>query len=108
MLHRDLDTNSAGRYAWAAMQNAKARSYAASTHYSDAEKLTVERVKLMLELAYNSTVYVNYRKKFAAVKVAGNRIQDKNLLKTLEADYEERGYSKLVSPQGVIYRIPRV
>jgi len=91
---------------WWAVVDARQRSYVASTHYSDSEKLEAERVKMMLEMAYYGKIYLNYRQKFIVLKAVGS-VQNPELLAELEADYEERGYTKVVTEQGVIYRIPK-
>lgn len=93
--------------AWYAAKDAAIKSYAASTHFSNAQRLEVDRVRLVLDMAYSGKVYVNYRKKFAVVKIENARVQDPKLLKELEQEYETRGYTKVVSKQGVLYRIPK-
>lgn len=107
MQAKELDTASAGRYAAAAAVSARVNSYAASTHYTAQQRHTAECVKLMLGEAYAGTVYLTYRKRFAAVKIADARVRNTKLLKELEADYVQRGYTKAVTPQGVVYRIPK-
>ena len=93
--------------AWYAAQDAKMRSYAASTHYSSQQKLEVDRVKMMMEEVYAGRVFTNFRKKFAVVKIEDARVRLPKMLKELEAEYERRGYTKAVTAQGVIYRIPK-
>lgn len=102
----ELDSKKAP-LAWYAAQDAKVRSYAASTHYSNEQRLEVDRVKLMMEMMYAGRVFVNFRKKFAVIKIEDARVREPKMLKELEAEYEERGYTKAVTAQGVIYRIPK-
>jgi hypothetical protein len=91
-----------------ASQDAKLRSYAASTHYLDSERTAAERVKLGLELCYYAkNVFITYRKKFITVKIEDARVRNKEALADLEQDYEQRGITKIVSAQGIIYRIPK-
>jgi hypothetical protein len=91
-----------------ASQDAKLRSYAASTHYTDAERITAERVKLGLELCYYAnSIFVTFRKKFVTIKIENARVRNKEALADLEQGYAERGITKVVSAQGIIYRIPK-
>ena len=107
MKHTELDTKEAGNKWWA-HRDAEMRSYAKSTHYTDAQKLSAERMKLALDLCYgNKGIYINYRDKFITVKVAGAWVKNKFELMVLEAEYVKRGYKKAESAQGVIYRIPK-
>lgn len=102
-----LDTKEA-TFKFFAAQDARARSYAASTHYSDAEKIVAERVKLALELVYRARqVYVTFRKKFITVKVDSASVRDAKMLTLLEQEYAIKGITKAVTAQGVIYRIPK-
>lgn len=95
-------------FKFAAFMDARARSYAASTHYSQAERNAAERIRLVLDLVYSArTIYVTYRKKFINVKVEAGLVRDRRQLAALEQDFEQRGITKLVSAQGIIYRIPK-
>lgn len=102
----NLDTQEAGNKAFAA-RDASIKSYAASTAYNEAQKVQAERVKVGLGLVYGGTVYINYRKKFIAVKVEYPIVRSKKDLRLLEKDYEAAGIVKAVTPQGVTYRIPK-
>ena len=63
----------------------------------------------MLDLVYSAReIYVTYRKKFINVKVEAGLVRDRRQLAVLEQDFERRGITKLVSAQGIIYRIPKV
>lgn len=107
MKHTDLDTKEAGNK-WFAARDAQMRNYARSTHYNEAQKIAAERMKLALELCYgNKGIYINYRDKFIAVKVAGAWVKNKFELMVLEAEYTKRGIKKAESAQGIIYRIPK-
>ena len=106
-----LDTKEAGSKSqkFHAARDAEIKSYACSTHYSDAEKLVADRVKVGLEMCYSgSKFYTTFRKKFITIKIDNASVRDSKSLKILEDDYETRGITKAVSPQGVIYRIPKV
>lgn len=108
MKEKELETKSAGYYAYAASRDASMKSYAASTSYTEAEKVTAERVKLGLEMVYSAkAVYITYRKKFVSIKLDQARVRDRVNLKFLEAEYETKGYVKAVTDQGITYRIPK-
>ena len=108
MVTQELETRSAGRYSYFAAQDARVRSYAASTHYSSQQKLNAERKKLVLEMAYYGQVHVNYRKKFVALKVANTNVQNRKLLAELAQDFAAQNITRVVTPQGIVYRIPQV
>ena len=94
---------------WWAARDAKQRSYAWSTHYSQVQRNVAECMRLALEVLYHHAgVFVNFRQKFISIKVQGKcRAQDRNMLNDLEADWTFTGVTKVKTPQGVIYRIPR-
>jgi hypothetical protein len=101
---RELETRSAGTWAWAAAQNARMRNIVNSSHYTAAERIRAERMSMALSLVYNAqNIYINYRKTKIAVKVDGARVRDPVLLRELEADWAVQGVRKTQSPQGVIY-----
>ena len=108
MKAQDLNTQEAPNKWWAA-RDAAQRSYAASTHYAEAQKLQAERMKLALELVYAAKqIFVTFRQKFVVIKVDAAVIRDRKTLRLLEADWEQVGVTKLVSPQGVTYRLPKM
>ena len=52
--------------------------------------------------------YITYRKKFITIKLDQARIKDRKTLALLEKDYTvEGGITKVVTDQGVTYRIAR-
>ena len=102
-LHTDEASNK-----YAAYMNARVRSYAASTGYTEQEKIAAERMKVVLSIVYMfKDIYVTYRKKFITVKLDQARVSDKVSLSELEAEWTDKGITKAVTPQGVIYRIPK-
>ena len=53
--------------------------------------------------------FTNYRKNFVALKVSKPyRVCDRDALQQLEQAFNERNYQKVVTPQGLIYRIPKI
>jgi hypothetical protein len=102
-----LDTKEATNK-FAAFRDARMRSYAASTHYTDAEKVIAERIKMCLELVYRAReVYVTFRKGFIAIKLDDAGVRDRKGLEIIERDIADRGVVKVVTAQGITYRIPK-
>jgi hypothetical protein len=109
MIHtEELNARAAGQYSYFAARDAKIRNYANSTKFSDKEKLRAEQVKIGLSMVYSSKdIFVNYRQKFITVKVSQFHVSDQRNLTLLEQDYEKEGIIKVVTDQGVVYRIPK-
>lgn len=104
----DLDSKPAGYYAYAASRDANMRNIANASHYSQSQKIAADRMSLALALVYAAKdIYVNYRKTFIAVKVNRASVKDRKNLLILEQDYTAKGYKKVVTNQGVTYRIPK-
>jgi len=104
----ELDTKTAP-FAWLAARDAAIKSYAASTLYTEAQKIRAERMKLGLELVYYcKQVYITYRKKFITIKLEQACVKDRKTLTLLEQDYTVEGsITKVITEQGVTYRIAR-
>jgi hypothetical protein len=103
-----LNVEEAPNKFWAS-RDARMRNIAGASHYTETQKIQAERMKLGLELCYTAKgIYINYRDKFIAVKVAGARVKDRVELVVLEAEYAKLGVTKAETPQGTIYRIPKV
>lgn len=108
MKQTDLETKSAGYYAFAAARDARMRNIVESSHYSEKQKIAADRMALALELVYYAKgIYINYRKKFIAVKVDRAYVKNRENLQFLEAEYEALGYKKASSAQGITYHIPK-
>jgi hypothetical protein len=109
MKEKELDTQSAGYYAYAAARDARMRATAMWSHYTDAERVRAERMKLGLELCYSAKgFYINPRTKFIAIKIDKPTVRDRKNLALLEQDYEAQGITKVLTNQGVTYRIAKV
>ena len=104
----ELDTKAAP-FAWVAARDAAMKSYAASTLYSEAQKVRAERMKLGLEMVYSArSAFITYRKKFVTIKLDQARVRDRKTLALLEQDYTAQGdITKVVTDQGITYRIAR-
>lgn len=91
-----------------AYNDARTRSAAASTHYDYSQKVQADRMKFALELVYGfKDIYVTFRKKFIAIKIDNARVRNKADLLELEEQWTTSGVVKVVTPQGVTYRIPK-
>jgi hypothetical protein len=109
MKAQELDTKSAGYYAYAAMRDASMRAIAMWSHYTAQERVRAERIKIGLEMVYNAKgIHINPRGKFIAIKVDQPRVRDRKNLALLEQDYELLAITKVVTEQGVTYRIPKI
>ena len=75
---------------------------------SQKQKTAADRMALALELVYWAKgIYINYRENFIAVKIDKAQVKDRKNLQLLEAEYTGLGYKKVVTNQGVTYRIPK-
>ena len=108
MLTKELETKSAGNFAWFAERDARMRSAVNSSLFSDKQKIRAERVKLGLEMVYHADkVYIEFRKKFISIKVNHPSVRDRKGLSLLETCYKNEGFEKCKTAQGVTYRIFR-
>ena len=108
MKERELETRNAGFYAYAAARDARMRATAMWSHYTEAERVRAERMKLALELCYSAkNFYINPRGRFISIKIDNPRVKDRSNLALLEQDYVEQGITKIVTVQGITYRIPK-
>jgi hypothetical protein len=109
MKAQELETKSAGYFAYAAARDASMRAIAMWSHYSDKERVRAERMKIGLEMVYNAKgIHINPRGKFIAIKVDQPQVRDRKNLALLEKDYELLAITKVVTEQGVTYRIPKI
>lgn len=93
---------------WWAYNDAKMRSVANSSLYSNSQKARAERMLYALELVYSAkNFFLQYGKKSVSIKIDHPNIRDRKTLRLLEDDYEKEGIVKKVSAQGVVYNIPR-
>ena len=94
---------------WWAAYDANLRNIANASLYTDTQKARAERMKVGLEMVYSGKkFYISYGKRGISVKIDGATVKDKASLKLLENDYATEGIIKKVTPQGVVYHIPKV
>jgi hypothetical protein len=87
--------------------DAQRRNSNNKTHYTQEQVRKALSVRDLLDTAFRyRSLYINYRKKFIAVKAEGAQARDtiaKEVLKLFEAN----GYSVVSTPQGIIVRIDK-
>ena len=104
---QELDTKDAGSFARYAAIDAERRNSNNKTHYSQDEIRRALSVRDLLDTAFRyNSLYINYRKKFIAVKAEGARAKDR-MAREVIALFESNGYTVVSTPQGIIVRIDK-
>ena len=105
---KELEYKTAGQFAWFAARDARMRSFANASLYTEAEKNRAERMRMGLTLVYSAKEFhIEYRKKFISLKIDKPVVRDRKTLALLESDYNLLGVVKRVTNQGITYRIPK-
>jgi hypothetical protein len=108
MQERFINTEEAPNKWWAA-QDARMRSAANKTHFTNAQQVQAERMRQVLELVYAGRFFEpKYNKTCITIKIEGALVRDKKSLAMLEADWDKLGIKKRQSLQGVNYNIPKL
>lgn len=103
---KDLASQSAGQYAWAAAIRANQYSDQCRMLYTPSQRSAAERFRDVVELAYtNVRKEVTYRKTFIVVKCENGEVRDRKFAREIDAICEERGYQKTRTAQGFNFRI---
>ena len=90
---------------WAAVDAAQ-RNLTNKSHYTSEVQLKVERMKLVVDMVYHADgIFECYGKKGVSVKIDNAVVKDEILLKSLEQDWEQAGFTKKITKQGVVYRL---
>jgi hypothetical protein len=104
---KELDTKDAGSYAYAAARDAQRQNSNNKSTYSQDQIRKALTVRDLLDSAFSyQCLYINYRKKFIAVKATGARAKDRMAKEVVDL-FESNGYIVASTPQGVIVRIAR-
>lgn len=107
MQERYINTEEAPNKWWAA-RDARMRSSANKTHFSQSQQVQAERMRQALELVYAGRFFEpKYNKTCITIKIEGATVRDKKSLALLEQDWAKLGIKKRPSPQGVNYNIPK-
>ena len=103
-LHSDTEHRLAAR------ADAKTRNEQTKQLYLPVEITRADTAMRNIKTCYESAeFFINYRKNFVALKVSSPyRVCDRDALQQLEQGFNERNYQKVVTPQGIIYRIPKI
>jgi hypothetical protein len=104
---KELDTKDAGTYAFAAARDAQRQNSNNKSTYSQEQIRRALTVRDLLDSAFSyKSLYINYRKKFIAVKAEGARAKDR-MAKEVVTLFESNGYLVAATPQGMIVRIAK-
>ena len=102
---KELETKQAGQFAFAAVMDAQRQNSNNKSTYTQEQVRKALTVRDLLDSAFSyKTLYINYRKKFIAVKAEGARARDAMAREVVKL-FESNGYDVAQSPQGLIVRI---
>ena len=102
---KELETKQAGQFAFAAVMDAQRQNSNNKSTYTQEQVRRALTVRDLLDSAFSyKTLYINYRKKFIAVKAEGARARDAMAREVVKL-FESNGYDVAQSPQGMIVRI---
>jgi hypothetical protein len=101
--YRDAEDNARG-----AAVNAYFRNREMACTYTREQQCLAQRALDLLDTAYAyADSYINYRKRFIAVKIAGAIKRDRLLAQQAVSILESKGYTIVSTAQGIVVRIPR-
>jgi hypothetical protein len=104
---KELETKAAGGFARAAAMDAQRQNSNNKSHYTQEQVRQALTVRDLLDSAFSyKTLYINYRKKFIAVKAEGARAKDRMAKEVVEL-FESNGYTVASTPQGLLVRIAK-
>lgn len=93
---------------WQAREDAELKSRVNSKLYTAMQKQLAETSRELICEAYNyREIYTNFRQKFIAIKVDRPETRNRDGVLALDRLFAGRGYDKVLTPQGIIFRIPR-
>jgi hypothetical protein len=105
MQARELNTQEAPTK-WFAAMDARMRNLANKSRYPQTTQIQIDRMKMVMNMVYAAKgVYEAYGKKGVSIKVDGAVVKDRNNLQALEQEWSLKGFTKKITPQGVIYRL---
>lgn len=91
-----------------AREDAEKKSSVNSKLYTAMQKQLAETSRELICEAYNyREIYTNFRQKFIAIKVDRPETRNRDGVMALDRIFAGRGYDKVLTPQGIIFRIPR-
>jgi hypothetical protein len=105
---KQLNTVTADDNAYKAALNAYYRNREMACTYTREQQCLAQRALDILDTAYAyANSYINYRKKFIAVKISGAVKRDRRLAAEAVSILADKGYDVVATPQGIVVRIPR-
>lgn len=102
---KELNTRSAGRYAYAAAIDANRYSDECRMRYNGAERARVDTFVDLVNMAYSARVFTNYRKKWVQVYLKDVIVRDRKWARELDHIIAERDYEKVRTESGVTIRM---
>lgn len=104
----ELKTKNAGFNARGAAINAEYISRMNAATWTSAQRAAAQTVIDLVDCAYEfEESFKNFRKTFIAIKFSKPKVIDPKQAKIIDEIFAERGYSKAVTEQGIVIRIPR-
>ncbi len=106
IVEKELNSQAAGAYAWAAAQNAHRYSDECRMRYTPSQRARDQLFPALVDMAYTNVRAVpTYRKKFVVIKVEHGEVRDRKIAQEIDAIVAERKYEKTVTAQGFNFRI---
>jgi hypothetical protein len=105
---KDIETVSAGKYAYAAFLNAESTSRYWRATFTPKQQAQAETFADIVGLAYTNVLKPTFRKTMATIKVNRGLMRDKQMIKEVMQICEERGYRVRSSAQGINFNIPKI
>lgn len=103
---KELNTRSAGNFAWAAAKDAERYSDECRVRYTPKDRARAETFRDLVEMAYtNVRAEPTYRKTFIVIKVENGQVRDRKWAREIDAICVERNYDKTRTAQGFNFRI---
>jgi len=88
--------------------NAYFRNREMACTYTREQQCLAQRALDLLDTAFAyAESYINYRKKFIAVKITGRIPRSKKIALDALDILQDKGYEIAITPQGLVVRIPR-
>lgn len=88
--------------------NAYFRNREMACTYTREQQCLAQRALDILDTAFAyAESYINYRKKFIAVKIEGAIKRDRKMAAEAVSILADKGYEVVTTPQGIVVRIPR-
>lgn len=106
---KELECRAAIGYAAAAAMDAERRNREIASTYSEKQRAKAQTALDLIDTAYSySRIWKNFRQKFIAIKIESPVARSRKMVREMDDIFESRGYSKVRTAQGIVYRIPRV